>query len=795
MIFVYHYRRLSYSIFKHREGNSVKKVLSILVIITLLMPIVGNVAMADTVSSIYSNTEIEDLVRSRLSIDKTMELSYSNLYTQDLRLKKLWNLEFSNETASIYVNADAESGEIIHYNKWRKDYNQKPMAILEDTAKKNAIDFIRSLEPEKFKETEEVATEGPSMIIYELKRGYYPSDNYYFLFVRKIAGEFFPNNYFKVQVSGVTGEVVQYEMAWDEAVYENNQALISHEEARRIFEGEDRFQIKYVALASNNKDKEKTPVLTPVYVYIPKDADVISAIDGRLFKREELYQQWPDYRPLYDAGGKVESEIAKEIAVYSQAEVIPEEGVLSKEKIEGIVFEALGKEVDLRGFKVQNSNYSSYYLGSKGKYWSIYWCDDEKNKSLHAMVNAETGDILSVDFYQLLDQEVLRDGGVFFEKDIVGDSAATKTNGEKVDANNIIDFDEAKVRDQIMKKIQRIFPHIQEKEIKFERADMPQKSLVNMVSPRYIDNIPYEGNKLNVIYNHNTEEIVGLYYQWHEVEAQPASKIIDKKKIEKEFYNKVGFERYLTQMKDQVAAKKDGLDIPLRQLVPVYGLKSFDFAYVDGITGKFLMYNGEEYVEEGISKGEFKDIKNHPYQQQIILMKKMGILKEESDLFRPNDALHRKDAIKWIVELGWSRSFYSLDGYYEYYRKEKDRFFKDIDVEDPYYPYIVAAVKNGILQDQQEYFYPEKEVTKLEATKWILKAMKQGNLAEFTEIFKNPYTDTEKIHQKDIGYIALAKYYNIYDDGGLGGDFKPEKILTRGDMVKVLYNLLNHDQK
>lgn len=142
--------------------------------------------------------------------------------------------------------------------------------------------------------------------------------------------------------------------------------------------------------------------------------------------------------------------------------------------------------------------------------------------------------------------------------------------------------------------------------------------------------------------------------------------------------------------------------------------------------------------------------------------------------------------------MGWKGQRYYLEGYYDLYQNTKELSFKDIDKTDPYYAYVVAAVENGILEEKPDYFMLEEKVTKLEVTKWILNAMKQKQLAQFTEIFQISYTDKDEIQSKDMGYAALAKYYNIYGDKEGKGTFKPEQVFTRGEFVKALYNTLNN---
>jgi len=579
-------------------------------------------------------------------------------------------------------------------------------------------------------------------------------------------------------------------MQWDEGIYDNRQVLISQENARNLFEQEDQLKLKYVALNTSNKDRT-IPILTPVYVYTPKGSSMVSAIDGRFLEADEIYYQGHNYlrnRSTDSMGGTVSED--KDAGL---EELIPEEGVLSKEKIEKIVINTLDKEIDLADFKVQDSSYFNSYLGREGKYWRVYWRDESRSKSLNATIDAKKGNIISLDFYKNTDEVQLIEDLPVTKENI--DSILQKNENDDKDSNKDIKFalDEKNIQKEVLNKVQKIFPHIKNEEIKFEltkeSTDKNKKPIINLNSSRYVNDIPYEENYLRLSYNYETGEILTLSYNWNTVEVQPTSKIIDKKTISKKFYDKVGFERYLIQIIDQKSKNDKGLYKPLKELLPIYTLKSFDFSYIDGISGKFLNYNGEEYVADTYLEIEFKDLRGYKYENEINLMNKMGILKEKDNYFHPNNSLLRKDAIKWIVEMGWRRGIYSINGYYEYYQRD-DLSFKDVNKDDSYYPYIVAAVKAGIIDSDLEYFKPDEKIQKLEVTKWIINAMQKRELAEFVEIFQNPYLDKESTENKDIGYIALAKYYNIYKDIETNENFEGERILTRGEFIKGLYNLM-----
>jgi len=362
---------------------------------------------------------------------------------------------------------------------------------------------------------------------------------------------------------------------------------------------------------------------------------------------------------------------------------------------------------------------------------------------------------------------------------------------EKIDSskqNTIKNDDILKI---VNEKIEEIFPKTKDNlklEIKFDNAK--NEGEVYLSSPRYVDNIVFEDNYANIRYNTTTKEITSLNYRWDDIEVQKSNSIIDKKKAHKIFYDKVGFEKYLVQLKDLEKFKQEGLELPKEELLPVYGLKNFDFNYINALNGKILNYSGQEHTEEQNQATQFKDIKESPYKRDILLMDKMGILKVIDETFKPDEALLRKDALKWIVEIGWSNKAYYVDRYYapSNENKEKD-YFKDISKDNSYYKYIEAAVEFGII-DGGDYFKPDEKISKIELTKWIINAMKQKELAKYSSIFQTPYKDKELIKTEDTGYVALAKYYNIFGDKNIEVEFEPGKNLNTGKFIQFMYQFI-----
>ena len=174
-----------------------KKIIIFIITLTLFLGIVAPVGYGQVKSSILTKVEAEKLAREKLNLGDDYKLQYINLHTRDIQQKQFWNLNFEGEDKHTSVTMVADSGEIASFNQWYSQSYGRAVTLLPGQAKKIAIDFIKSLEEERFKETEEITAKVPIIIPYYSYKDEQGSDNYYFMFIRKLKGEFFPNNYFK----------------------------------------------------------------------------------------------------------------------------------------------------------------------------------------------------------------------------------------------------------------------------------------------------------------------------------------------------------------------------------------------------------------------------------------------------------------------------------------------------------------------------------------------------------------------------------------------------------------------
>jgi len=149
-----------------------RKVMAVIITFTLFLGILVPVSYGDVKSSILTKVEAEKLAREKLDLGNDYKLQYSNLHTRDIQQKQFWNLEFEGYKSNTSITMSADSGDIISINKWNSTTYGEALNLLQDDAKKIAIDFIKSLESERFKETEEVTVKAPTIIPYDIKINY-----------------------------------------------------------------------------------------------------------------------------------------------------------------------------------------------------------------------------------------------------------------------------------------------------------------------------------------------------------------------------------------------------------------------------------------------------------------------------------------------------------------------------------------------------------------------------------------------------------------------------------------------
>jgi hypothetical protein len=105
---------------------------------------------------------------------------------------------------------------------------------------------------------------------------------------------------------------------------------------------------------------------------------------------------------------------------------------------------------------------------------------------------------------------------------------------------------------------------------------------------------------------------------------------------------------------------------------------------------------------------------------------------------------------------------------------------KDID---EMYAYLI---REGIVKEAEK--SPDSAVTREEAVKFIIRALKYDKVADIKGIFSVSFKDKASISPDLYGYVAIASGLGIVS--GDGTNFNPKKNIKRGESAVMIYNYL-----
>ena len=79
-------------------------------------------------------------------------------------------------------------------------------------------------------------------------------------------------------------------------------------------------------------------------------------------------------------------------------------------------------------------------------------------------------------------------------------------------------------------------------------------------------------------------------------------------------------------------------------------------------------------------------------------------------------------------------------------------------------------------------------MTKEEAVKYLIRALKYNKIGDLSEIYKDIFKDTKDIDPQLKGYVSIA--YGLGIVQGYNGNFNPKAELKREDGANMIYNFL-----
>jgi predicted small secreted protein len=548
---------------------------------------------------------------------------------------------------------------------------------------------------------------------------------YYFNFKRYVNDIQFPENSVTVNVNKYTGEIRHYYVSWDRKA-----VFPSPEKVITLDKGKEAYRreigIKPIYKTNN-------------YYYRPmhingeeKDYYLAYSIFGPskgidAFTGKKINLSY--YGPYYGA-----EENAK--AMDSGAGLTPEEQA-SVDKLSGLLDE---KSAEKKAREILNID-SSYKLNGKNLYnnyknpgdfnWYLYFNKEISKDNLLYMdigLDAKTGEIIN------------------FNKGInYGENSKPKISKDKA-------LDIAK---EFIKKMQPI--KVDQIELMEDQYTEENQLTYNFNFIRKDGDIYVENDRIHVGVDGVGAEVYSYNLDWFKGNLPPKDKLIPIDDAYEILWDKIGLELMYTKTYDHTKTEGQNFEIKL-----VYALNQNKPAIISGTTGEILDYSGKPYEE--MKPISYKDIDSSYAKDKIITLAEYGIgFKGEE--FKPKDKIKQKD----FVYILW---------------KSMNQYRTDNITEDEIYKSFISA---GYMKEGEK--NPNKIVTKEEAIKYIIRAMRMDKVAEIDGIYKDIFKDDKDISKGLKGYINIGYGLKIISGDG-EGNINPKYELNREDAANMIYNYM-----
>lgn len=365
---------------------------------------------------------------------------------------------------------------------------------------------------------------------------------------------------------------------------------------------------------------------------------------------------------------------------------------------------------------VQSSNLYSKLGETNSYYWNLSY----KNGS--ATIDAKNGELLSFNLW----------------------------NGDSVKSSR------AAVNEEQARVIAEAFlKKVTPSRYKLTKLDTPMKPQIinqeiteqgySFTFSRQENGVTVDDNDLTVYVN-RAGDVENYYSSWNnELTFPDISKAISEEEAFTYLTTGISFALSYNQLANLDASKTD--------ILPTYGLHyslgntAYD-VLIDAKTGaKLMRYNPTQaYVEKNV--GKYSDISGHKIEATVKTLSENGFyLPSKDGKFNPEQKITQLQFLRFLMPT--------------LYDFEEEMFYK-------------TMISNGIITAAER--APSKELTQLEAVKFIVRYMGLEKAAGLSGIYKTE-TNIANVPASDTGYVSLAKAMGIF----AGDTFDGAKTMTNSE--------------
>ncbi len=679
--------------------------------------------------TIIGNTE--DYEQFNNSVNSYGDITYYHLY---------WNSSKTDKPdIDVTIGAD---GTIYTINYNRKDYVYSSTYKIPEITKTTALETA-------YKYTEKVNPEIINLISKKYATVSYSSGGHYYVnFYSTYNNLLITNNTISVTLTS-NGDVINYS-SYNIAknVSKPSAPKLLGSAALAVFKREIPFELVYKTYFPENSDKAQVKL---VY-QLNKDyrTKAVNAETGEVYNTVNENNQ---YIP-YSFGSETERASKASDSAEENYSLSPAEQKNVDERADFIAITEITKKIqetaefDVPELKLTNSNLyynESFYTKDITYIRNLYYSYTNDSGYLNATVNAKTGEILSINYYDY--------------NRAYGDKKAAEYPYTQLDSKKAAE-------EFLVKYYKDKFAEYKAEELTEHKADENIYSYYFNYY-RYVNGIKFLNDVISISVDPQTLKINNFYisYSGDASFPSPDKKITAEAAVDK-YFAVTGINAfYVTTLQknedNNLVLVTDNHTGKQKTLIPVYAY-SENFI-IDALTGEAINgYNGGKYefTETSYFKDIiFGDIKSSVYRKQIEILADMDIIKSDVNFF-PSRNITQKEFDEILSKL-----------YYKNYN-------------------YGSSVLKTIIEEESNITadYTDKaNITREEALKIIVNAMGYKKIAELKGIFNCPITDSALVDEENVGYISIAcgLGLNIF-----GEKLDPKTLLTREEAAAIIYNCL-----
>lgn len=647
----------------------------------------------------------------------------------------------------------ADTGEIWSMYRWLpplpgQAYRGLPKYTREQ-AETVAAAAARELQPQRFKDTRLQPAQDYYQPLLHQERG---QIEYRYHYARHINGIPFLENGLYITVSGDTGEVMAFDLNWDEASkFPAASGYIDRARAEQIFRSESSPQLFY--FRPPVQGGKEVPLKLVYRLPGPQDQVLIDAFTGKLLKGD--YYFFSDH--MQGGGGDHAMGKMKEVNLtpVEEGAVSRFTNVITREK----ALEVAGTLLKIpQGSTLRSSRLEQEYYFREKMTWRFSWDSGEgENRNwIEVQVDALKGDLVS-----------------YYNRSHMSKLNYLKTPEVKYNEEAARKIAEDFIRKYQPDKLGQVIFKNSRPEYYGDvpvRGEQPQPREYTFNWSRVHNNIQFPENGFWLSVDSATGDVISYNMTWWDVRFPGAQGAISQEAAAsgylKESPLSVSYLRHW-QREDWKGAGEPKIHL-------VYHLTGKKFAMLDAFTGQALDYKGDIF-KPSQEKGQFDDIKGHPAREAVELLGRLGVVAGMDGKFRPDDKITQAELITMLVKSA----------------RQPESYIRPMakDGSEPWYqPYYETAGRKGIIPAGMNPA-PDSPVNRETLAGYAVNTMGLNKVARFGDIYLLNFKDAAQVSVQFKGHVAISTALGLVEP--LQGKFNPRGEVTRAEAAVAIVKMLN----